>query len=189
MKKLQLELYWSEIPVGKENAVTYDDLIDMWDVCERQCRDILHRLSHYDNGDNYILVRSAKGKGFYRTDDEKTIKAYMRECLNRGRNTFAPLKKIRRVLNVDESQLSFYNNLRAYRIASELSQDEVCKQMREVDKYFDAPLLSKMENGICLPTHIQLSALAGIYCCFPEDLISTEILINRTFPENLFANC
>lgn len=173
MKKLQLELYWSEIPVGKENAVTYDDLIDMWDVCERQCRDILHRLSHYDNGDNYILVRSAKGKGFYRTDDEKTIKAYMRECLNRGRNTFAPLKKIRRVLNADESQLSFYNNLRAYRIASELSQDEVCKQMRAVDEAFDAPLLSKMENDVCLPTEYQRAKLAEIYGVSADELVGS----------------
>ena len=76
MDKTKLELYWSEIPIGKENAIEYSDLCTMWGKDERTVRAILHELSLYDNGDNYVLIRSASGKGFYRTDNEAIIKAY-----------------------------------------------------------------------------------------------------------------
>ena len=93
-----LELAWQQIPIGKENAVTYTQLCAMWNMSERAVRQRLHDLSYFDNGDQYILIRSSHGKGFYRTDDTAEIERYKRECTNRARHTFAPLRKIRRVL-------------------------------------------------------------------------------------------
>lgn len=93
-----LELYWNDIPIGKENAATYTQLCAMWNMSERAVRQKLHDLSYFDNGDQYILIRSSHGKGFYRTDDTAEIERYKRECTNRARHTFAPLRKIRRVL-------------------------------------------------------------------------------------------
>ncbi len=175
MDKTTLEIYWNDIPVGKANAVTYAELCDKWECNERSARAILHKLSTYDNGDNYILIRSSGCKGFYRTDDETEMQAYKRECLNKGRSIFAPVMKINRVLNANTEQYSLTNNLRVVRESKGLKQRQVCNIMKQYDKTFDKSLLSKMENGVCLPTYYQLAKLAHIYACTPSELISTEL--------------
>ena len=164
-----LSTYWDSIPTGIENAVTYDDLNQMWETGQRKTRQILHKLSLYDSGDDYILIRSSKQKGFYRSDDKETIKAYKAECLARGKNVFALVKKINRVLNENGTQYSFTNNLRVCRESAGLNQGEVCDKLRiaGLDKF----LLSKMENNICLPTSHQLELLAALYGCTTRDLI------------------
>lgn len=93
-----MEIYWNDIPVGKENAITYPELCVKWNCTARKVRYILHELSYWDNGDNMILIRSSHGKGFYKTDNISDIEKYKRECTNRARHTFAPLRKIRRVM-------------------------------------------------------------------------------------------
>ncbi len=170
-----LNLFWNDIPVGKENAVTYDKLCALWKCDARTARARLHTLSLYDNGDNFILIRSGGCKGFYKTDDESEIKAYKRECLNKGRSVFAPVKKINRVLSADAEQLSLTNNLRVIRESKGLKQSDVCDSMKQYDRAFDKSLLSKMENGVCLPNYYQLSKLALIYDCTPFDLITADL--------------
>lgn len=172
---VNIELYWNDIPVGRENAVTYTELCFMWNCNKRTARARLHELSEYDSGDNYILIRSGGCKGFYKTDDESEIKAYKRECLNKGRSVFAPVKKINRVLSANTKQFDFENNLRVVRESKGLTQCQVCDSMKLYDAYFDKSLLSKMENGVCLPTSYQLSVLAFIYDCTTSDLISYEL--------------
>lgn len=173
--KAMLRAYWDDIPVGKENAYTYDDLCYIWRCEPRKARAILHELSLYDNGDNYILIRSGKCKGFYKTDDEAEIKAYKRECLNKGRSIFAPVKKINRVLNANIEQYSLENNLRVIREGRGLKQCQVCDSMKQYDKSFDKSLLSKMENGVCLPTYYQLAKLAEIYAVKPFELLRADL--------------
>ena len=177
MDKFKLELYWSEIPVGKENAVTYPELMQLWNKGEREVRALLHELSLFDNGDDYILVRSSNCKGFYKTDDFKIISLYKKECLNKGKSIFAPVKKINRILAANREQMSVDNNLRVVRETKNLKQNEVCKKMKEYDRQFDKSLLSKMENGVCLPTLFQLSKLAAIYGSEPFELIATDLYI------------
>lgn len=98
MPELNLEKFWDDIPVGRENAITYDELMQKWNCKERKVRTILHELSYFDNGDRFILIRSSRIKGFYKTDNLDEITRYQRECTNRARHTFAPLRKIRRVV-------------------------------------------------------------------------------------------
>lgn len=169
------EKLWNDIPVGRENALTYEDLCGIWQCDPRKARAILHDLSLYDNGDDYILIRSSAGKGFYKTDNADEIQAYKRECLNKGRSVFAPVKKINRVLNANAEQFSTTNNLRVIRESRGLKQADVCKRMKKYDRAFDKSLLSKMENGVCLPTAAQLLELARIYACEPFDLIPGEL--------------
>lgn len=168
------KLYWDDIPEGKENAVTYAELCARWGCDTRRARAILHDLSTYDNGDNYILIRSGKCKGFYKTDDESEIRAYKRECLNKGRSVFAPVKKINRVLNADGVQYSFTNNIRVIREGKKLTQRDVCEQMKKHDKTFDNSLLSKIENGYVIPTYYQISKLASIFDCSASELLRVE---------------
>ena len=169
MDTLTLEQRWNELPIGRENAVTYTELCLCWGLNQRSVRNLLHELSRYDSGDNYILIRSANGRGFYRTDNTAEIEAYKRECLKKGRSIFAPIKKINRVLNANDTQYSFTNNLRVMRENANISQEEVCEKMKEFD--FDKSLLSKMENNVCIPTTEQVSKLAALYGCKAHELI------------------
>lgn len=99
------ETYWKQIPIGRENALTYPMICSMWNCSERTARQILHELSSYDNGDPYILIRSSSSKGFYRTNDSTEIERYRHECLRKGRSIFAPVRKCNRILSIDDSQL------------------------------------------------------------------------------------
>ena len=176
MQEMKLELYWNELPTGKENAVSYSELCAMWNASERSVRKILHQLSTFDNGDNFILIRSSKNKGFYKTDEATEIAEYKKECLHRGRNVFAPIKKINRVqASKGDMQYSFTNNLRIVRETLGLTQDEVCTKLKHFDTALDKPTLSKMENGVFLPTPYQLNALALLYGCEPSELIEAEL--------------
>lgn len=98
--------YWASIPIGRENAISYADLARLWGMNHRCVRDKLHRLSQQDNGDGFVLIRSSKLRGFYRTDNREEIAAYRREVYNRACHTFAPFKKINRVLGEDTNQLT-----------------------------------------------------------------------------------
>lgn len=171
--------YWQDIPVGAENAVTYDDLQKMWGKDKRTVRDILHELSAGDNGDNYVLIRSGRGKGFYKTDDEEVITAYKQECLNKGRSNFAPIKKINRILkgNADALQCSVFNNIKAVRVSKGLSQPQVCARMNERGCSIDVPMLSKMENGVFLPPPYYLAVMAEIFACEPSEIVMVDLSV------------
>lgn len=173
-----LELHWQSIPVGKENAATYARLERMWGMSERRVRGMLAELSGYDNGDNYILIRSSRGGGFYRTDDPADIAAYKRECHSRATKTFAPLKKINKVLRRLDAASgingSLLNNIQSVRMERGLSQAEVCRRLRERGIIADVSLLSKIENGYALPTPAQLVVMADVLSCDPSDLTGVD---------------
>ena len=175
MDEITLGMYWEEIPVGKENAVTRTELCAMWEMSDRQARKVLQQLSSYDNGDDYILIRSGNSKGFYRTTDQSEIAAYRKECINKGRSHFAPLRKINRLAAVNIGQMSIENNLKAYRAFCGMTQPEVVEQLRAFDAGVDVSMLSRMESGRCLPTPFQLMLLARIYGCEPLDLINADL--------------
>lgn len=170
------EQFWDTIPVGEKNAISYDELCCQWGMKKRAVRNLLHELSCFDNKDNYILIRSARNKGFYRTDDADTIRAYKRECLSKGRSIFAPIKKINRVLeNKNNTQWSVYNNLKAERLSRGIKQTEVVEFMKQFDSSFDVPTLSKMENDAFLPTPYQLLKLADFYGIKPNMLVDMDL--------------
>lgn len=102
--------YWNSIPIGYENRKTYSQLCDEWGVSRRSVRHILHRLAESDNGDRFVLIRSAYSTGFYKTDDPREIERYRREVISRASNTFSMLKKINRVTGEDSAQLKIELN-------------------------------------------------------------------------------
>ena len=169
---IDLSKCWSDIPIGKKNAATYADLKSWWGLSERSVRFVLHELSTIDTGDNYILIRSASGKGFYRTDDITEIKRYKAEIVSRGISILATTKKANRIIRMqDDLQLSMTNNLKQYREMRNLKQKSVVAYMKAFDPGFDSVTLSKMENGACMPTPRQLAKLAELYNVEPDALI------------------
>lgn len=174
--ELDYEVFWQSIPVGRDNAIDYDKLCQLWQVNGRTARKILQELGRYDNGDNYILIRSGTGKGFYRTDEAETIKRFKKECLNKGRSMFCPIKKMNRVLQSQEDvQFSIFNNLRDVRLNRGIKQTAVVKYVHKYDRHFDVSLLSKMENGLVIPTPMQLHYLAKFYGCEPCELVCMDL--------------
>lgn len=175
MDRIKLELFWHDIPTEKNNAVTYEELKHMWNMTERNIRSILHELSCFDNGDNYILIRSGQTAGFYKTDNMQEIKAYKQECLNKGRSLFAPIRKINRVINANSEQFTVENNMRVIREEKGMTQAEVCQELSKYDKGIDKAMLSKMENAVCMPTPYQLAIMSRIYDCEPYELIKGDL--------------
>lgn len=173
----ELERYWQSIPVGKQYAASYARLETMWHMSERKVRLMLAELSRYDNGDNYILIRSSGNKGFYRTDDPVDIAAYKRECRSRAIKTFAPLRKINRVQRIIDAEsvnCSLFNNMQGVRQAQGMSQAELCRRLRQRGIFVDVSLLSKIENGYAMPTPVQISAMADILSCEPFELVAID---------------
>ena len=87
-----------DIPIGAENAITRQQLAALWHTDDRTVRERIAKLRGEDNGDDYVIVSHSDGRGYYRTNNANEIRHYFNETMNRARNTFKPLKKVRRVL-------------------------------------------------------------------------------------------
>ncbi len=93
-----LKRYYDSIPVGSENAISRSELCRLWGMRDRNVRALIAQLRGWDNGDDMAIVSSSHGKGYYRTKDQTELEDFRREMEDRARNTFAPLKKVRRLL-------------------------------------------------------------------------------------------
>ena len=96
---MELLNYYNDIPIGKDHAVTKEKLSIRWHMDERSVRKIIQELRIADFGDNYVIISSSSGRGYYRSSDKAEIERFRKEIINRARNTFLPLKKINRVLD------------------------------------------------------------------------------------------
>lgn len=94
-----MEKYYNDIPTGKHNAVTKETLAAKWGVSERTARKIIQNLRAADFGDEYVIISSSHGRGYYKTDSLEEIEQFKKEVTNRARNTFLPLKKVNRILS------------------------------------------------------------------------------------------
>ena len=97
MNDRELLKYWNDIPIGAKNAVSYEELSVKWHRTYRSVRKILELLGTADTGDDYILIRSSNGRGFFRTKDRRLIHRYRKEIINRANNILKPLDKIYKV--------------------------------------------------------------------------------------------
>lgn len=175
-----LEKMYNSIPIGKENAITKEELQKLWGFsCERVVRRTIAELRKIDNGDNFIIVSLSNCKGYYRTDDPEEILKYKRETLNRAKHTFSPLGKVNRILMENDAQLELIapNKLKEAREAAGLKANEVVPIIRKYDPSFDKSMMSKIENDKCLPTKLQLSIMANLYKKPVAELTGVEIVI------------
>ena len=177
---LALEKMYDSIPIGKENAITKEELQKLWSLSsERVVRRTVAELRKIDNGDNFVIVSLSNSKGFYRTDDPEEILKYKKETLNRAKHTFAPLGKVNRILMENDTQLELAapNKLKEAREAAGYKANEVVPIIRKYDPSFDKSMMSKIENNKCLPTRLQLSVMANLYKKPVAELTGVEIVI------------
>lgn len=88
----------ADIPVGRENAITREQLKRKWNCSDRIMRRYIADLRAQDDGDDYVIVSYSSGKGYYRTDNPDEIRHFINEQSKRARSTCRPLAKARRVL-------------------------------------------------------------------------------------------
>ena len=93
-----------DIPIGREKAITREQLRLRWGCSDRIMRRAIADMRAEDNGDGYIIVSYSSGKGYYRTSDPDEIRHFIAEQSRRARNTFLPIKKARRVLRDMEAK-------------------------------------------------------------------------------------
>lgn len=172
----ELIKYYESIPIGRENAISKYDLMNQWGMNERRVRVMVGKLRCQDNGDDMVIVSTSKHSGYYRTNDRDEIKQFKIEMSNRAKHTFRPLRKVNRILGVGEEQVSFNNNLKIARMNAGLKSVEVVELLKQLDHRFDKSLLSKIENGVCMPTPDQLSVLSTTYGKPIHELIGTSFM-------------
>ena len=164
---MELLNYYNDIPIGKRNAITKEALMAKWHMSERAVRNIIRELRLQDFGDDYVVISLSSGKGYYKSDDTDDLIAFKKEVTNRGRHTFAPLRKVNRILS---GQVNLVNNLQEMRKAKGITGKQAVEYVRRVDKNFNKVILSQIENGKCGPTNQQLALLAELYESTPEEL-------------------
>ncbi len=175
--------YYDDIPIGKRHAISRETLSGLWNLSDREVRAVIADLRKQDNNDEYVIISSSGGKGYYRTTDIEEILAYKKEILNRARHTYTPLKKINRILEEHEAdnQMEFVsvNNLRAARKEAGLTAQTVVEVIRrDADPKFNKSDMSRIENNRCYPTAKQLLVMSKLYRKSPSELTGMEISRN-----------
>lgn len=155
--------HYESIPIGKENAISREALCALWGKNARSVRRTIEKLRRHDNGDDFVIVSTAHQAGYFRSNDREDIVAFKAEVTRRGKHTFRPLHKVNRILGVHENQLSTTNQLKMARIEANMKAVEVVTELKRLDDRFDASLLSKIENGLCMPTPDQMKVISRLY--------------------------
>lgn len=83
-----------------------------------------------------------------------------------------------------DSDKNFGERLKIARLRANLSQAQTVAAMHEYDKSFDAPMLSKFENGYCMPNKTTLRNLAQIYAVTLDYLETGELPTAAKTTEN-----
>ncbi|MGN0768696.1 MAG: helix-turn-helix domain-containing protein [Christensenellales bacterium] len=83
-----------------------------------------------------------------------------------------------------DSDKHFGERLKIARLRANLSQAQAVAAMHEYDKSFDAPMLSRFENGYCMPNKSTLRNLAVIYAVTPEYLLTGNLSTETETGEN-----
>lgn len=97
-----------DIPVGRENAISREDLAIIWCMRERETRRMVARLRAEAGNDGYaILSTSRKPSGYWRSNDPEEIRGFIRETEARARNTFLAIRDAKRVLRRIESNRDY----------------------------------------------------------------------------------
>jgi hypothetical protein len=79
------------------------------------------------------------------------------------------LKEQRRIINAENEEEAWTT---AWKLFPEYKELQVLKQF---DNTFDAPTLSKLENGVFLPTPYQVIKLTLFFECEPLELVALDL--------------
>lgn len=103
------DLYYESIPIGRENAISREELARRWRMSEDAVRHKIAELRADDNGDKYIIFSSSdpSSRGYFKTAEMAEIRAFVAETINRANNTKKPLTKANRIIRRHEEQAQY----------------------------------------------------------------------------------
>ena len=88
------------LPVGKENAVTTQELVKM----TGSARELQQRIAY--EREHGAIICSGSGRGYWRPKDRKEIQEFVHTMNARALNTLKAVKSAKRALKVPEGQQS-----------------------------------------------------------------------------------
>lgn len=99
MKQRQVIPRREHIPVGRENAVTRAELMDLWDMSDREVRETIATMRILPTDDPYAILSSSHNPpGYWRSDGQEELERYVQEQRARARNVIKNTMDARRVL-------------------------------------------------------------------------------------------
>lgn len=90
------------LPVGKENAVTTQELVKMTGC--GSARELQQRIAY--EREHGAIICSGSGRGYWRPKDRKEIQEFVHTMNARALNTLKAVKSAKRALKVPEGQQS-----------------------------------------------------------------------------------
>jgi hypothetical protein len=87
----------SDIPIGRENAISRADLASLWGVGDREMRKQIAQFRAEYVGTDYAILSSSHEDGYWRSNDSKELDEFIRETSARARSVFVSLRMARRV--------------------------------------------------------------------------------------------
>ena len=87
------------IPIGRENAITRAELMQMWHMDDRGVRETIAKLRCMPTDDPYAIISSSHNPpGYWRSDVFAELERYIRETNARAKNTIRAAGDAKRVL-------------------------------------------------------------------------------------------
>lgn len=89
----------NDIPIGRQHAVSKEELAAKWGCSTREARRIIAEIrADAAKAGDYCILSTSTGGGYWRSSDVEEIEAFIRETESRARNTFLSLKTARAFL-------------------------------------------------------------------------------------------
>ncbi len=100
------------IPIGRENAITRDQLSRLTGLSDREVRRQIAELRAEDTDDDLVIASSSRrGRGYFLTDKPDEIKAFIAEMLKRIRMVYRAIKVARKKLHRIEQREKYGKGL------------------------------------------------------------------------------
>ena len=89
----------TDIPIGRENAITREELMRKTGLSDRTIRREIECYRRTLPEDGYIVMSTSHGTGYWRTNDKDEIDQFIGETICRTNNTRKPAIIAMQVLN------------------------------------------------------------------------------------------
>lgn len=99
----------TDIPIGRENAISRKDLARLWNCTDRTARERISRLRCQPCDDGHFICSHSRGgvKGYYRSNKPDEIRHFIHEGRKRLHNTSVPIQNASRLLKSLEDQQAY----------------------------------------------------------------------------------
>ena len=88
----------NDIPIGRENAIPWQELALKWNTDQRGVRLIIAELRASKSGDGYAILSTTRGRGYWRSDNSEEIDGFVAEIEAMSRHLHLATKDAKRIL-------------------------------------------------------------------------------------------